>query len=95
MATHVPSVVWTARVDGKIVAAVRTLNEEQVELLIKLDGEDDCIINLTRHEAGAIAKRIRQCLDDTRSGGKYDAKGQERRTMLRERAEARGESRDS
>lgn len=70
MARHAKGRSWVLRREGLHPdlpnGYVRTLNREQVQVVVRGPGEDAQVVHMDRRTAALMAKRIIECLEATR-----------------------------
>lgn len=75
MAIHKPTVIWGLRKLPGLSGFVRTVSEDRIQIVMHQPDVPDLsaappqVIELDRKDARLLAKRINQCLDDTRTKG--------------------------
>lgn len=75
MAVHKPSVIYGLRKLPGLSGYVRTVDEESIQLVMHQPSVESLadlppqVMEMSRKDARLLAKRINQCLDDTRTRG--------------------------
>lgn len=69
MAKHLPNKVWDLRKEGDSNGYVKTISSSKLELYYYSDMKDPSSIidfEITRQDARLLAKRILECLDESK-----------------------------
>jgi hypothetical protein len=76
VSVHKPGVIWALRDPSIPSGYVRTVDKDTLQVVLPLWGSDPVVFdddaqlvgaNISRKDARLLARRIMQCLDDTRS----------------------------